>query len=353
MDPIRAFLLSYSDSSFTNPHRVALPDPPVFDPDAYTFVGKEMDGLESKRHCAIEVLEDEPAFIFDPGRCNWFRLGLEQRAEISRIDVNTQWFTGNQVQNVSIVLIDTLKNETRRVLGATPLQPGRLHNFAIPPTPATECLVECFYDGGIARVQLYGKSIEPVPQERNLLEHATVSHVSNEHYGHPVQAVVGDRSVGHMVGWESARTGFGEHALFTLAQPAIIRELVVDTYMHVNNAPLTAHAFGIRGSDEEAFAAMTHAPQWALIFEDGHRAQPKDIVNYMKSRLYLQEPTGERPFRVNLEVESGPWKPLLPFARVRRDTYNRFIAQDVGPISHLLFMFFPNGGLHGLRVHGS
>lgn len=167
-----------------------------------------------------------------------------------------------------------------------------------------------------------------------------------------------------MVGWESARTGFGEQAVFTLAAPARIDVLQVDTYLHRLNAPLTCHLFGLpaeaiaadaAGTEDALEAALLDAPRWQLHFDDGHRVAPGDFQRYMLDARYLQEPVADpQRFDVQLALpERSPWRPLVPFAALAPDRLHRFPVDDRDTaFAHLLFLFYPNGGIHGLQVHG-
>jgi allantoicase len=359
-EPVPAFVIAYSDSSFANPHQVVSPAAPVFDANAFTYQGKEMDGIESKRHTAIRPdLEGQPdCFGFQPDFYNWFELGLKRRTNVEKLTISTRWFTGNQVPKVSVFLKDEKTGAEREVLHRVELPPDSEQSFAVtPPTVATEIRVLCYYDGGITRVHCFGEPAEPMPERKNLLADASVSHVSNEHYGKPSQAVGGNRHVGHMLGWESARTGFGEQALFQLAEAATIDEIVVDTYMHVYNSPLSCHVFGVHnttGASNDDL--MKTAPRWKLCFAGGGEVIPDHLPTYMKEEQYLKETAGKaEAFVFKMHTPEGsPWKPLLPFARLSRDTLHRFNQlEQTGPISHVLVMHFPNGGIHGLRCHGT
>ena len=62
----------------------------------------------------------------------------------------------------------------------------------------------------------FGEALQDRSQPINLLESAAICSVSNAHYGHPADAIVGVREVDYMKGWESARGSFGEHAVFHL-----------------------------------------------------------------------------------------------------------------------------------------
>ena len=190
-----------------------------------------------------------------------------------------------------------------------------------------------------------------VPEPRNLLADAGISHVSNDHYGDPAMAVRGTRAEDHMIGWESARTGFGEQALFSLPAPARCETLVVDTYLHRLNPPLTCHLFGLEaGIDVEA--AMAARPRWSARFDDGTRVTPPDFASWMHGRGWEAEGRGER-FTVELTTPAeSPFLPLLPFAPLTPDTWHRLPLEDAPPVEHLLLLFYPNGGIHGLAVHG-
>ncbi len=349
--PLPAFLISYSDSSFTNPHEVVLPDEPPECTGSFTHMGAKYWGFETSRHRAMSVVEGEAAFQFNHDACHWFEIGLSAPARVERLTVSTRWFTGNQVPAVSILLLHG--DQSTEVISRAPLQPDHEHVFEINPTLASRCVVMCYHEGGIARVNLFGQSVDETDQE-NLLEMATISHVSNEHYGRPDDAVAGNRGIDYMFGWESARSGFGEQALFHLAEPAVIRSIVVDTYLHRLNAPLSCHVYSLQlsaGNDIET--CMAQRPRWAIEFADGLRIQPENFQAYMQQQRYLDEATADPGnFRISLLNESNSlWQPIISFGRLRADTWHRFDALEYnGVTTHLLYMHFPNGGIHGLKA---
>lgn len=346
-DFLPAFLISYSDSSFTNPHEAMRPDEPKECTGRFTHMGAMYWGYETPRHKATTVLEAEQALAYDHEAHNWLLMGLKSRAVVNKINISTKWYTGNQVWAVSVYLRDSKTGSNVKVLDRIDLKPDSDHNFDIAPTPATECYVECYYEGGISRINLFGTS-ENTPARKNLLEGAEISHISNVHYGDPARAVAGDRQQEHMFGWESARTGFGERAVFHLKKPAVIDEIIVDTYLHRLNPPLTAHAFGIHGFSEEA---MKLAPRWKLVFANGKEVIPDDFKSYMLAKEYLPE----KNFKIKLHLPEGSfWKPLLPFAKLMPDTFHRYSKlEKAGPVTHVLYMHYPHGGIHGLKMHGT
>lgn len=348
------FVISYSDSSFTNPHQVVLPDDPPDCTGDFTHMGAKYWGFETSRHKATQLSDAENSFRYDHNAYHWIRIGLKQLSVVEKVTVSTKWFTGNQVPEIAIELVKD--HQTTEVVSRSKLDPDKEHTFEISATEATECLVRCFHEGGIARINLFGET-GTQKESGNLLEEAQITHVSNEHYGHPKDAVSGDRSVDYMLGWESARTGFGESALFHLSEPAVINEIVVDTYLHRLNAPLSCHVFALLAdNDTDIEQCMKMRPQWSVRFNDGTVVIPEKFKEYMSSNSYLKEPT-ESPDQFTIELhqaDNSPWHPLVSFGRLRPDSWHAFKEiEHRDAVSHILYMHYPNGGIHGLKVFGT
>ena len=106
MTRIPAFLKSYSDSSFTNPHQVALPETPPDCTGDFTHMGAKYWGFETKRHVATTINATNDGFNFNAEGHHWLHLGLAFRSKITSLSVSTKWFTGNQVPVISVLLTD-------------------------------------------------------------------------------------------------------------------------------------------------------------------------------------------------------------------------------------------------------
>ncbi len=355
--PVPAFVIAYSDSDFTNPHEIVLPDDPQDCKGNFTHMGAKYWGLETGRHCATTINANATAFDYHHQAHNWLTIQLKIRTSVTQVKISTKWFTGNQARAITAVFKDALTGQEYERLTRVPLEPDAEHTFAIPPTLATECHFKIYYEGGIARINFFGEpAAEQLPIRPNLLETATQSHVSNDHYGNPDMAVKGCRAEMHMVGWESARTGFGERVLFTLNKPTHVTELVVDTYMHRLNPPLSCHIFGLHAPDADPDALMQQRPRWMLKFRDGSTVIPTDFQAYMLAQRYLEEPVADtHNFQIMLtHPENSPWLPVLPFAPLQADTWHRFTQfENQGPFTHLLYIHYPNGGIHGLKLFGT
>jgi allantoicase len=346
---VPAFLKAYSDSSFTNPHEVALPDDPPDCMGNFTHMGAKYWGFETNRHRSTRINESEKSFTFDSEAHHWFTIGLKQRALIHEIRISTKWFTGNQVPVVSVELIDRQKDNTTEILTRINLDPDSEQVLSITPIYATDCLIKCYHEGGISRVNLAGTDLTPLYDRQNLLVDAAISHTSNEHYGTPADAVSGNREVQHMVGWESARSGFAESTIFTLPGPANIDSIVVDTYMHRLNPPLSCHIFAANLKPDALQKALPGLPKWKLVFPDGNEIIPENFQQYMLDQAYP-----EKSFEIKLhQIEGSCWKPLLGFERLYPDTWHEFEKLESSePVNTIFYMHYPNGGIHGLKMFG-
>ncbi len=93
-------------------------------------------------------------------------------------------------------------------------------------------------------------------------------------------------------------------------------------------------------------------PKWMLKFEDGHQVIPKSFQQYVLNQSYLREQSSVTSrFGIALFNQSNsPWVAVLPHENLEPDTYHRFTSlENNGPFSHLLYLYYPNGGTHGLK----
>ncbi len=361
--PIPAILMAYSESDFTNPHEAMTAQEPKDCRGDFTHMGAKYWGYESRRHMATRVTDGAESLDFNHAAHNWMIIGLKKRAVIDAITISTKWYTGNQVQAASVFLIDDLEGTQVQVLDRAKLKPDSEHVFKVKASIATEVYVELYYEGGLSRINFFGELADvQLPERRNLLDGAKISHVSNIHYGVPDRAVGGDRQQMYMYGWESARTGYGEQAVFHLKKPAVIDEVIVDTYLHRLNAPMTAHVYGLNANDKgvkgkKLDALMKLAPKWSLVFDGDKHVVPKDFKDYMLNQKYLKEKgvMDTQQFKIVLHLPgNSPWKPVIPFAPLSPDTYHRYRdVYDAGPVTHVLYMHYDNGGIHGLKMFGT
>lgn len=354
MKYIPAFLKAYSDSSFTNPHEVVLADDPKDCRGDFTHMGAKYWGFETLRHKATSVDSENQSYRYDDNRHHWFEIGFKSPALVSRVSISTKWFTGNQVPSISVVVIR--KGIETRLFERITLKPDADLELNFDELEVDSARIECYHEGGISRVNFFGQNLDQYYRSpKNLLETAEISHVSNDHFGHPSWAVKGNREETHMVGWESARWGFGEQAVFKLKSVKTPTKLIVDTYLHRLNPPLSCHVFGFNADSTGMTLdeALSLAPKWQLTFDSGRTVVPDNFQQYMNEKLFLNE-AEDNPsaFTIKLaKAEQSPWVDLVPFGALYPDRWHEFeIGTLAEPVTHILYTHYPNGGVHGLKL---
>lgn len=241
-------VLFATDDWFSAAERMLADGPPEFDPAAFTDWGKTMDGWETKRKRVAGH--------------DWSIVELGLPALLRGIEVDTGFFTGNQVPAISIQAgcIDAgaayALGETRdpegvaagggfeaaaaaqqqvqalnseqwtEILPQTKLDPGyegtRHHFFSLAEAVAapasgggwTHLRVNLFPDGGISRLRVRGEVVPNIEQlaatlqelDMAALENGGVAiEASNKHYGRPANLIAPGRAAQMNEGWETAR----------------------------------------------------------------------------------------------------------------------------------------------------
>jgi allantoicase len=304
-----------SDDFFADVSRMLDPEPAQFVPGKFDANGKWMDGWESRRK---RVAGHDWALI---------RLGV--KGIIRGFDVDTSHFTGNYPPAVSIQAtvsetddLETLKAaQWTEILPATALGPNSHHLLEITSTTAwTHLRVNMYPDGGIARLRVYG---QPTGALENIGPNQQIDLLAMENGGRPVSW--NDASFGSSVsslllpgkginmgdGWETRRRREpgNDWCVLELGAPGTVEKIIVDTAFYKGNYP---DACSIQ-------AAM---------------------VNGGTDR--------------SITTQSMFWHDLLPKQKLQMDaihTFEKEVAQ-MGPISHVRFNIFPDGGVSRLRLFG-
>mmetsp|Transcript_31970 Transcript_31970/g.41092 ORF Transcript_31970/g.41092 Transcript_31970/m.41092 type:complete len:449 (+) Transcript_31970:18-1364(+) len=360
------------------------PAPAVFDPDAFTTHGKLMDGWESRRRRL-------------PGH-DWCIIKLGLPGAIRGIEMDTAFFTGNQVPRFSIEEVELppeaadgiswgLPNAQQRLrnqggiqgtcstqeeieaadkacgqwdwtelVPLSELRPGYkdrcVHYFetkqANPRT--THLRINYYPDGGVARIRVYGDVSRDFASELDgdvvgPVDLAAVENggqglgYSNSHYGHPRLMLQSGRGINMGDGWETGRHG---------NRPSII----------------TCDASGFSASG---------ASDWAVIRLGAVCGEVEKLLidtkhfkgNYPESVLVEAccEPTAANDEILASAGGKGHspihWFPLLPRSRMTPDAEHVFTSglypaslNSNKMVTHLKLNIFPDGGVMRLRVHG-
>jgi allantoicase len=295
-----------NDEFFAAKERLIDPGDPVFIADKYDENGKWMDGWESRRkresgndYCII-------------------RLGVP--GVLCGVDIDTSHFTGNYPPAASIDACvsddDVPAGGWTEILGRTELQGDAHHYLAIDDDSVwTHVRLNIYPDGGVARLRLFGQvrpefgtlamSIDLLALENG----GRAIACSDEHFGSMHNLNVPGRGVNMGDGWETARRrGPGnDWVIFELGHAGAIDRIEVDTAHFKGNYP-----------DRVSFDAALFAS--------------------------ADEATND----------CSAWQTLLPESKLEMDKQHFFESElnELGPVSHVRMLIFPDGGVSRVRLFG-
>lgn len=305
--------LAASDQFFAPMDRMLAPGPAVFIPDKYDEHGKWMDGWETRRKRSTGY--------------DWCIVRLARTGTIHGIDIDTSHFTGNFPPAASIEAChspDSLPaedTEWTEIVPSTTLQ-GNSHHYLEVQSPRafTHIRINIYPDGGIARLRIYGSPRADWygAEKGTLVDLAAIENgsyviaASNEHFGLATTLLMPGRGLNMGDGWETRRRREpgNDWCIIALAHPGLIQKAVVDTAFFKGNFPDQCSiqaAFVNKGTDS------------------------------------------------SLITQSMFWQELLPPAKLRMDHEHFFESEltTFGPVSHVRFNIFPDGGVSRLRLWGS
>lgn len=305
-----AAVIETTDEFFAPGERLIDPGEPVFIPDRYDDHGKWMDGWESRRkrvpghdHCIISLC---------PGA-------------IHGVDIDTSHFTGNYPPFASIDVCSSPgppdENTRWRALVDKTALKGDSHHF-IPVQDSgiwTHARLNIFPDGGVARLRVYGvahcdwDALDPdrVVDLAAMALGGRALACNDMHYGHMSNLIAPGKGVNMGDGWETRRRREpgNDWVILRLGHPGRIQRVEVDTAFFKGNYPAQCSLHGL--FDPEA---------------------PDNRLSH----------------------ESPHWFELLPAVHLGPDCVKVFESEivDAGPVSHVRFDIYPDGGVSRLRLFG-
>jgi allantoicase len=307
--------LSASDDFFAEVSRMLNPEPAQFVPGKFDTNGKWMDGWESRRKRVAGH--------------DWALVKLGVKGVIRGFDVDTSHFTGNYPPAVSIEACVSATDEVEalkaaawtEILPATALGPNSHHILECTSGEAwTHLRVNIYPDGGIARLRVYG---HPVGKLETLTGDELVDLVAMENGGRAVSwndASFGSSTSALLLpgrgqnmgdGWETRRrreTG-NDWCVLELGAPGTVEKVEVDTAFFKGNYPdrCSIQAAYVTGGTDRS-----------------------------------------------ITTQSMFWQTLLPEQKLQMDAVHTFTEQlsTLGPITHVRFNIFPDGGVSRLRLWG-
>ncbi|KAJ1496135.1 allantoicase [Baffinella frigidus] len=347
-------VLFATDEWFAEAGNLNREEPPTFDEDAFDTHGKVMDGWESRRKRTAGH--------------DWCLMKLGLPGVVVGFEVDTSFFTGNQVPRISIqganiqgdlAIAPWDAKGTRKgtkasdeevaeanALGSkqweelvpmSPLKPGYAdtcrHWFAVSSTvKVTHLRINYWPDGGVARLRCFGRVQKDwsTYQGGQLVDLAATVNgglglmASNSHYGRPQNMLSTGPSVNMGDGWETARNP---------NRPPEFK-LTPEGMMELPGFDWCCIQLGTPG-------VVTIAEVDTMHFEG----------NYPESCLIegaLVAPGA--PFN----PDQATWTTLLPRTRLTANSAHKFDKLlSAAAVSHVRLSIYPDGGVARLRFWGT
>jgi len=232
-------ILAFSDDFFGEVTRMLNDKDPIFIEDKYDNHGKWMDGWESKRR--------------RDGVNDWAILKLGSSGIISKIEIDTSYFTGNFPPFFSLegIYSETEPNKDsnwKSLIAKTNLVGDCKNNFELNLKEKFNFVrLQIFPDGGVARIRLFGEvkynwdrfNNEDIIELSSLKLGGSILAYNNAHYG-DVSALLSEgrgKTMGD--GWETRRRREpgNDWIIIKLAQKGIIEKIEIDTAHFKGNYP--------------------------------------------------------------------------------------------------------------------
>ena len=83
-----------------------------------------------------------------------------------------------------------------------------------------------------------------------------------------------------------------------------------------------------------------------------HGFEPVEDLSAFMSNELAKSRSDQRDIQVRMGRDTSPWTPITGLIGLSPDTYHEETTVAGFTTKALLFVFFPNGGIHGLKVHG-
>ena len=300
-----------TDEFFAPAKRIINPWPPVFKEGVFDKHGKWMDGWETKRKRGKGY--------------DYLILKLGRPGRISKIDIDTSYFSGNQPTKVSLQACFSKKKLPNKnskwitILKKKPTKPNSHHFFNVKNKSIfTHIKLNIFPDGGVARIRIYGSMkilknfTGKVLNLTSVLNGATPIACNNEHFGRAENILAPGKGKNMGDGWETRRSR-GKNfdwLIIKLGRTGTINKIEIDTHHFKGNYP------------DRCTVQATYIP--------------KKISNY------------------SIVKKSNKWKSLLNKVKLnanKKHSFNNKIMKK-NKINFIRINIYPDGGISRIRAFG-
>ena len=298
-----------TDDFFASANRIISPSIPVFKEGVFDKHGKWMDGWESRRKRTSGH--------------DYIILKLGKVGTISKIDVDTSHFNGNQPSMISVEGAFTNSNKINElkwvsILAKKKVKANSHHFFSVKNKKIfSHIKFNIFPDGGVARLRLYG-SITKSKKIKNkkinlasLLDGASVIACNNEHFGKAENILAPGKAKNMGDGWETRRRRDkgNDWLILNCIDGSSIDKIEISTHHFKGNYPNYC-------SLQAAYLPLKNS---------------KQIVN-----------------------SSSKWKYLLKNTKLSANKTHTFRNSSMKKekINHVRINIFPDGGISRFRIFG-
>jgi allantoicase len=310
-------VLTANDDFFAAKENLIRASAPVWKEGLYTDDGKWMDGWETRRRRSPRLEE----------KFDWCIIRIGIPGEIKGVVVDTAYFKGNFPSHCSLEACDVdaspdidqlLGAETKwtEILPMSALQGDSKNKFEITSTGrVTHLRFKIYPDGGVARLRVHGNVLpdwDALRKRESEIDLAAAENggdvidASDEFFGHRQNLIMPSLARDMSDGWESRRRRGPGHdwCIVRLGTAGTITRVEIDTSFFRGNYPESCM---IEGG-----------------VSDGGN------------------------------LDSIAWRKILPMSKLQAHTRHAFADElaDLGPITHVRFNIFPDGGVSRLRLFG-
>ena len=301
-----------TDEFFAKADRIINSNEPIFIKNKFDKHGKWMDGWETKRRRNKGY--------------DYLIIRLGKEGKISRVNIDTTHFNGNQPNTASLQACHCKKNiPGKKIKWVTILKKKRIkpntHNvFGIKNRSVfTHIKLNIFPDGGVARLRLFGEMVvkklsfgKKIINLSSLLNGASIVTCNNEHFGKAENILAPGVGKNMGDGWETRRSR-GKNSdwlILKCSTPGKVNKIQIDTHHFKGNYPDTCSL------------------QAAYLNE---KISNKSIVN-----------------------KSKKWKLLLDKVKLhahKKHNFNNKLMRK-SKINYIRVNIFPDGGISRIRIFG-
>ena len=286
-----------TDDFFASANRIISPTVPIFKEGIFDKHGKWMDGWESRRKRTSGH--------------DYIILKLGKPGKISKIDVDTSYFNGNQPSMISIEGANSNLNKInllkwQPLLSKKKTKANSHHLFTINNKKNfTHIKFNIFPDGGVARLRLYGsiaKSNKFINKKINLaslLDGASVIACNNEHFGKAENILAPGKAKNMGDGWETRRRRHKGHDWLILnsISGTAIDKIEISTHHFKGNFPNHCSLQATFISSKSSKQILNSSNKWKYLLKNTklsankthifkNSLMKKEKINYIKINIF-------------------------------------------------------------------